>query len=1239
MLWLQIASQIGIAIFTFVVQMQVPNHLYVPEIVGLFIDAAAPHLVYIAEEVKLSFRSTHPTLPAYPTWHLIPSSTTGVCKDIILWTPTAVAVPVELHPPAVATPFVASSSVPTISTSTPTFTQASTIGDAWPETLTWDDDAIDLDNHFCPAYLASMVHTCYLRPIHIVAVAVTVAMVWGVYALIKISNTQRNEKMASTHSGLWRYTQGNIVAKLVGIVYGGAPSRSRKSSLDRDDASPTVPCASADHDPVPTVLPHAHQCDVSESMAAHVEQRTAALVAHGSNSTPVSSKSSWAPSRIALMPEEASMARTAYACERYAKVCAEAIKIMEYHSARPALLRDAMVSEREGFLAFVEQEVQRAVGVQAQWEDRCAELTRTYAAMTARQTEVNWTLALLKSTRARLDLERAAMRKEHEQRVRVREQVEHKRALIESECLEAEKKRKEATWRRMRAIVERKELEEQCETSDKERFQHEAARAQAEEERAKAEQTRAEAVAKRIQLEERREMLEKRHARIKAARMQAEEERLEAERRHVQAMADRVALGKRREMLEKEHARLEAERMHLEAKRRRDQEAQAEKARHVQDQVVHTEEKVLCERGVHTTHAEHRDAQTGRGGLCEDGMQTDGTQGVREQDVQADAADHLCHNEAQTDPEEAQIDQAGSAREQGVETQQEELLRESHEHMHHDVHGRHHSETEQIQEGSIEGEQQAQADGRDSWGTQDSQDTKPVEQAGLVGSVEQVIQPVQDAPAQHGESSGHGFTLDCAPPRQPTPPASPWLQDHQQAVQAAQVSPLQVVVRAPSPDNSATAEEQPSPPSPVAAANPVDTPSPDFNAALTLLGLSGQPQAQDVPNVQVENGGNTGQDGQQQVDDVNMDAMPQLQGGYQPTLDSSYYQPMPPQSWQGPSSTAGPYGYQWAAQSLPPAAATDQQFMEYEPAPPPPTASLMLNQASSSSRYVAPDVVTSHYAAPRTGQAPVSPPIAPGPEILEFFQNWLAANGPQDLQGGQEMHAEDGDHHAEDAQSQDDELEVDLGYDDDDDDYSATAYSAASDASEGDGSEDDDSEGDDSEDDDSEGSTEEGDSDEDHPSRPVAPLPSRSRRIQGQQETAQFLLMGHPAGQPPLAGQSNASPVAWGAEVDFAIPQPTYGPPQPWGAPMLIQHDPSPAASMSTPPSRPDEHVQRGHPGAAESNDVPTAAPIEQRPLSLHDLMMAEAAARQTPRSSPEGPETEEPAQYPPGEDQESRQM
>lgn len=76
---------------------------------------------------------------------------------------------------------------------------------------------------------------------------------------------------------------------------------------------------------------------------------------------------------------------------------------------------------------------------------------------------------------------------------------------------------------------------------------------------------------------------------------------------------------------------------------------------------------------------------------------------------------------------------------------------------------------------------------------------------------------------------------------------------------------------------------------------------------------------------------------------------------------------------------------------------------------------------------------------------------------------------------------------------------------------------------------------------------------------------------------------------------------------------------------------------MSTPSSRPDEHAQRGHSGAAESNGVPTAAPTEQRSLSLHELMMAEAAAQQTPRSQPESEKTEEePAQYPPDEDQAS---
>ncbi|KAF9806632.1 hypothetical protein IEO21_08627 [Rhodonia placenta] len=922
MLWLQIASQIGIVIFTFVVQMQMQNNLYVPEIVGRFIDAASPHLVYIAEEVALSFRSYHPTLPAHATRPpLIPSQTTVAPKDIILWTPTTIAVPIQLYPQALATPFVAASSVLTTSKSMPTLTQASATDDTLLEMITWPSGAIDVANHFCPAHLATIVPACHLRPVHIVAVALTLAMVWGACVLVKLSRDWRGEGTSTTHSGLRIYTPSNIVAKLMEIFYGGAPSQSRTSSLDNDGVSSTISSASADRDTVLTVLQNTNNpnSDAKNTTGARTEKQTETTAAHGGHSTSGSSKSSCAPSWIAPMPEEASLARTAYACERYSKVCAEAIKIMEYHSARPDLLREAMEREREGFLAFVEQEVQRAAGVQAQWEDRCAELTRTYAAMTARQAEVNRTLEVLKSTRARLDLESAATRKEHEQRARERAQVEQKRALIESERMKAEKERKEATWRRVRAIVERKELEEQ------------------------------------------------------------------------------------REMLEKEHARLEAERKRLEAERRRDQEAQTEKARHVQDQVVQTEEKV----------AEHRDAQTGRGGLCEEGMQTDGTQGVREQDVQADAADHLCHNEAQTDPEEAQIDQAERAREQGVETQQEELLRESHEHMHHDVHGRHHSETEQIQEGSIEGEQ---ADGRDSRGTQDSQDTKPVEQAGLVGSVEQVIQPVQDAPAQHSGSSGHGFTLDCAPPRQPTPPASPWLQEHQQAVQAAQVAPLQVVVRAPSPesdpDDSATAEEQPSPPSPVTAAIPVDTPSPDFNAALLLLGLSGQPQAQDVPNVQVENGGNTGQDGQQQVDDVNMDAMPQLQGGYQPTLDSSYYQPMPPQSWQGPSSTAGRYGYQWAAQSLP-AVATEQQFAIYNRALAPPQTTPLSDQGPFTHGYVTANAVNlshsqSYYASSNTYQGFASAAPKPGPSNTQYGQGTQGMYNVQDVLYAQGLQAEYG---------------------------------------------------------------------------------------------------------------------------------------------------------------------------------------------------------------------------------------
>ncbi|KAF9809333.1 hypothetical protein IEO21_07435 [Rhodonia placenta] len=424
---------------------------------------------------------------------------------------------------------------------------------------------------------------------------------------------------------------------------------------------------------------------------------------------------------------------------------------------------------------------------------------------------------------------------------------------------------------------------------------------------------------------------------------------------------------------------------------------------------------------------------------------------------------------------------------------------------------------------------------------------------------------------------------------------------------------------------------QPSSPSPVTAADTVEPSAAQAeNLRKILIDLLLQ-QAQNGQSMQmIDDDLNDRQNMQGQANHANMNAMPQLQGGYQPSLDDSYYQPMTPQSWQGPMSTTGPYGYQWAAQPLPPALATGQQFAQYDPAPPPPNASIAFDQAPSSSYYTVPDIVASHNADPRMGQASASAPVAQGYSSLQYWQG-MPETGPQDLQDGQAWYAENGEHDAGDAQSQSDEVEVDLGYEYE---YGETAYPAPSGHPEGDVS---------------------GDSpEEDHPdsgssqptdipptdlsNRPMLPLPSRARRLQGQQEaqTVQFVPMGHPAEQPPLDGQSSASSVAWSAEVDFSIPQSTYGPPQAWGAPTLAQHDPSPSASMSTPSSRLDEHARDGHSGIYESSSVPIAAPIERTSLSLHDYMVAEAAVRQAPRSEPEGGETEEPAQYPPGEDHKS---
>lgn len=222
-----------------------------------------------------------------------------------MWAPTTHAVPIELQPPALATQLVASSPVLATSMSMPTFTRASTSEDASSDIVIWSNDAVDSANHFCPTYLASIVPTCHLRPAHIVAIAFTFATIWSACGLFKIYQARRDEKTVSANSGLQSYTQvsacvsvdtmhadcdvqSNIVAKLIATFYGGAPSRSRTSSLDRDGASSTVPSASANHDIVLTVLPNTNHTDgdASNTTAARTQQQTESSTAHESHSTP-----------------------------------------------------------------------------------------------------------------------------------------------------------------------------------------------------------------------------------------------------------------------------------------------------------------------------------------------------------------------------------------------------------------------------------------------------------------------------------------------------------------------------------------------------------------------------------------------------------------------------------------------------------------------------------------------------------------------------------------------------------------------------------------------------------------------------------------------------------------------------------------------------------------------------------------------------------------------------------------
>lgn len=98
-------------------------------------------------------------------------------------------------------------------------------------------------------------------------------------------------------------------------------------------------------------------------------------------------------------------------------------------------------------------------------------------------------------------------------------------------------------------------------------------------------------------------------------------------------------------------------------------------ARHLRDQVVQKDEEALRQRETQTPHVEWKDAQMGWGSLREGSMQTDCTEGVREQDVQFGPVDYQVQTAREDDLHhlEAQIEQADHLCGRDVQAQQEEL--------------------------------------------------------------------------------------------------------------------------------------------------------------------------------------------------------------------------------------------------------------------------------------------------------------------------------------------------------------------------------------------------------------------------------------------------------------------------------------------------------------------------------------------------------------------------------------
>ncbi|EED78412.1 predicted protein [Postia placenta Mad-698-R] len=219
MLWLRIASQMGLALFTLIVQMQLHGNLYVPQSIGLFFDAAVPHLLLIAGDVSHSLLASgrSPVAPPTVASEYVPSATMSPV-DAITWNTTTRGVSVESSLPSSSSVLAATStSLPP--RSRPTSKSRDRPVPVWREGFITPTEESNT-SHVIPLVVACIVGAAFARA----------------------TSTMTIPSLRC----LRRFIPSNAIAKLKGILKGGTPTQSgTELVLDGVGVSSTVSLVSA----------------------------------------------------------------------------------------------------------------------------------------------------------------------------------------------------------------------------------------------------------------------------------------------------------------------------------------------------------------------------------------------------------------------------------------------------------------------------------------------------------------------------------------------------------------------------------------------------------------------------------------------------------------------------------------------------------------------------------------------------------------------------------------------------------------------------------------------------------------------------------------------------------------------------------------------------------------------------------------------------------------------------------